>query len=139
MSKAAATILLDSDILSAILRRREPAYQYLKAYEIDHDELALSAMTKYEILRGLTSKNATTQIINFKHFCDRNKLYPIDYAVLEQAVLIYADLHRRGQLIGDGDIFIAATALVHGLTLATHNLKHFDRIPGLRIERWMTY
>lgn len=139
MPKLSATVIVDSDILSAILRRQQPAYQNLKDYEIDHEELALSAMTRYEIMRGLTIKNATTQIINFNFFCDRNKVLSIDDAVLNRATLIYADLHRRGKLIGDADIIIAATALVHGLTLATHNLKHFERIPGLRIEQWMSY
>ena len=36
------------------------------------------------------------------------------------------------------DVFIAATALVHGLTLVTHNVRHFGNVPGLRLLDWIT-
>ncbi len=42
-------------------------------------------------------------------------------------------LRQAGQLIGDPDILIAATALQHELILLTHNRKHFARIPGLNL------
>jgi predicted nucleic acid-binding protein len=36
------------------------------------------------------------------------------------------------------DLFIAATALVHGLTLVTHNTRHFQNLPGLEVADWLT-
>jgi antitoxin (DNA-binding transcriptional repressor) of toxin-antitoxin stability system len=42
----------------------------------------------------------------------------------------------RGELIGDADILIAATALEHGLAIATGNIVHFERIPGLQVVNW---
>ena len=38
--------------------------------------------------------------------------------------------------IGPLDTQIAAIALVHNLTLVTHNTRHFSRIPDLAIEDW---
>jgi predicted nucleic acid-binding protein len=35
------------------------------------------------------------------------------------------------------DLMIAAVALVHDLTLATHNVKHFQAVPNLRIVDWL--
>jgi len=40
--------------------------------------------------------------------------------------------HRRH----DADILIAATALEHGLVIATGNVTHFGRIPGLQVVNW---
>ena len=34
------------------------------------------------------------------------------------------------------DLFIAATALVHGLIVSTRNVRHFERVPGLVVENW---
>ena len=41
-------------------------------------------------------------------------------------------LRRRGLLIGDPDILIAATAMYHDLTLLTRNKKDYERIPALK-------
>ena len=43
-------------------------------------------------------------------------------------------LRAEGNLIGDLDLLIGATALRHGLTLLTNNRRHFERIEGLAIE-----
>jgi tRNA(fMet)-specific endonuclease VapC len=42
-------------------------------------------------------------------------------------------LRAAGELVGDFDLFIGATALRHRLTLLTNNRRHFERIEGLRL------
>ncbi|MCF0074640.1 type II toxin-antitoxin system VapC family toxin [Dyadobacter sp. CY261] len=49
------------------------------------------------------------------------------------AVAIGIVLKKRGKLIGMADVFIAATAVHHGLPLATLNIKHFERIETLEL------
>ena len=51
---------------------------------------------------------------------------------------ILAALSRAGTPIGIEDAQIASTALVHDLTVVTANIKHFQRIPGLRVENWQS-
>jgi tRNA(fMet)-specific endonuclease VapC len=46
---------------------------------------------------------------------------------------IYADLAKRGQLIGAHDLIIAATARYHDLSILTDNVEEFSRVPGLRV------
>jgi predicted nucleic acid-binding protein len=57
--------------------------------------------------------------------------------VTDQISLVFGELRaylrQRGQLIEDFDLLIAATALVHDLTLLTFNRRHFERIPDLRL------
>ena len=48
-----------------------------------------------------------------------------------------ANLAATGQLIGPNDLWIAAHALSLGLTLISHNLREFKRVPGLTVETWM--
>jgi predicted nucleic acid-binding protein len=52
------------------------------------------------------------------------------------AAEIGAALRRRGETVETTDLFIAATALVHGLIVATRNVRHFNRVPGLVVENW---
>jgi tRNA(fMet)-specific endonuclease VapC len=51
---------------------------------------------------------------------------------------IAARLQQTGQPIGVMDTLIAAHALVTDLILVTHNTRHFERIPGLKLEDWTT-
>lgn len=46
-------------------------------------------------------------------------------------------LQRAGLPLEDYDLLIGSTAKTTGLTLVTHNVKHFERIEGLVIEDWM--
>lgn len=43
---------------------------------------------------------------------------------------------RQGDVIGGNDLLIASTALSHGTTLVTHNVREFQRVPGLTLEDW---
>ena len=134
---AAAPSLLDTDTLSEIIKGRNAhvlvkAQEYLAAY----GHFRFSILTRYEILRGLKAKQATRQISLFEQRCRKSEVFPLSDEVVVRATDIYAWLHQRGQLIGDADIIIAATALVHGLALITNNVTHFRRVPGLVIESW---
>jgi predicted nucleic acid-binding protein len=44
------------------------------------------------------------------------------------------DLRFRGMTLGLADAIIAATCLIHGLTLVTYNVADFEKIPGLAFE-----
>jgi predicted nucleic acid-binding protein len=46
---------------------------------------------------------------------------------------LWAGLARKGTTVGAHDLMIGATALAHGYSLATLNVRDFRRIPGLRL------
>jgi tRNA(fMet)-specific endonuclease VapC len=48
-----------------------------------------------------------------------------------------ATLLRQGVSVSRLDMMIAAVALVHDLTLVTHNTADFQNVPGLRLEDWL--
>jgi tRNA(fMet)-specific endonuclease VapC len=50
---------------------------------------------------------------------------------------IYADLERRGTLIGPYDILIAGHARSRRLVMVTGNVREFQRVDGLRSEDWL--
>jgi len=58
---------------------------------------------------------------------------PITEPVARVHAEIWSDLAERGQPIGAHDLWIAATALAHGLGVATRNSAHFERVLGLRV------
>jgi len=130
-------IVLDTDILSAVMRKNPVVISKARAYLAEHGRFTFSILTRYEILRGLKAKGAVKQAVVFDRFCARNVILPIIDEAVVKAAEIYADLSERGELIGDADILIAASALVHGLGIVTNNEEHFKRIEGLKVENWL--
>ena len=129
--------LLDTDILSAFMRSDSVVSARVDEYLLSYSQLSISIMTRYEILRGLKTKNATTQLTQFELMCDSLEIFPITDSVIVRAADIYAALRQSGQPIGDADIFIASTATEHGFTLATNNEKHHGNIAGLSLDNWL--
>jgi predicted nucleic acid-binding protein len=41
-------------------------------------------------------------------------------------------------MIGPHDLWLAASCIAHGLSVATVNVREFDRVRGLTVERWFT-
>jgi tRNA(fMet)-specific endonuclease VapC len=134
---ALASMLLDTDILSAIMRQHPAVLPRARTYLAEHSRFTLSIITRYEILRGLKAKGATRQVMIFDRFYARNAILPLTEEAIVRAADIYADLSRSGELIGDADILIAASALVHGLGVVTNNENHFKRVRGLHVENWL--
>lgn len=129
--------LLDTDILSALMRQNPAVTARAKSYLNMHGRLTFSIITRYEILRGLYAKAADKQIESFNKLCERSYLLSISDEIIVKAAEIYGVLHQRGELISDADILIGASALVNGTCVVTNNLHHFQRIPGLTIENWL--
>jgi tRNA(fMet)-specific endonuclease VapC len=129
--------ILDTDILSLLMRKNAAVLAKASVYVSDHRQFTISIITRYEILRGLKAKGALKQAERFEDFCATNKILSIDDAVILQAADIYADLYKRGELIADADILIAASALANGCGIVTNNEAHFRRIAGLQVENWL--
>lgn len=130
-------VVVDTDILSAIMRRHLIASVRAKSYLGVHKQFTISIITRYEILRGLKAKEASKQVAAFDRFCAQNIILPITNDIIVKATDIYADLHKRGEMIGDADILIAATALTNGYGVVTNNENHFSRVTGLVVENWL--
>ncbi len=133
-----AQVLLDTDILSAIMRREPVAIAHAQQYLVAHSQFTISIITRYEILRGLKAKDALAQLAKFEILCASMQILPLTDAIIVRAADIYAGLHQRGEIIGDADILITATAIEHDFILATNNANHHNRIVGIRIENWLT-
>jgi tRNA(fMet)-specific endonuclease VapC len=130
-------VLLDTDTLSEIIKGRDFATQRkAQEYLSLHQRFQFSIITRYEILRGLKAKAAFAQIQAFDEQCGKSLVLPLTEEIVVQASEIFASLRKRGAIIDDADILIAATALVHELVLITNNLEHYRRIPQLHSETW---
>ena len=130
------SVLFDSDALIEVVRRREPFDSYAQALLADAPVLFVSAISYYEVLRGVEVAHAFAQQRRLLLLDSQLQVLPISKAVAERATTLYLNLRAQGLLLPDADLLIAATALAHGLALATRNQRHFSRIPSLSLANW---
>lgn len=129
--------MLDTNIISALLRRDDRALDLARQYLAEHPKLTFSLISRYEILRGLKSRDSSKRLEAFKAFASECEVIGLNETIVDRAAMIWADLRRDGRMIEDADIFIAATALEHGLAVVTDNQTHFRRISGLQVVNWL--
>ncbi|MGH8067342.1 MAG: type II toxin-antitoxin system VapC family toxin [Candidatus Entotheonellia bacterium] len=129
--------LLDTNIVTAHLKHHPGVRQHIREAELAGHPVRLNAVSYYETKRGLLAIGAHRQLVAFERLWRVLGIVMIDHAVLDKAGELYAELRASGQLIEDADLLIAAIALVHDMTLVTHNTAHFAQITGLRVEDWL--
>ena len=127
--------LLDTDTCVYALRGNESVRDRLGA--IDSEAVAISVVTLAELYYGAgcsARPEANHQAVS--DFASGVVVIGLDDEMARLFGELKAQLRRRGTLIDDFDLLIAATADYCQLILVTHCLDHFQRVPGLPIEDW---
>lgn len=131
------TYLLDTNIVSYILRKNATIDKKLRDVTLLGQEVFVSCISYFEIKRGLLPINATRQLADFHQFCiDYPILFLDNLEIIERACEIHADLKRKGTPIQDADILIAATAITRGLVMVSNDTDLL-RVEGIKLENWL--
>lgn len=130
------TYLLDTNIVSYILRKNVIIDSKLQEVTRLGEEVFISCISYFEVKRGLLAVNATRQLAEFDLFFRKYEiLFLDDLDIIENACKIQVDLKNRGHRLEDADILIAATAITRGLILVSNDTDLL-RIPGINLENW---
>ena len=127
---------LDTNTISHLLRKDKKVGSSLQEAVDDGHIYVIPPMVYYEVKRWLSIKNATSKLANFDRLAMFTGKIHMNAPCWNKAIEIYVALAKRGVLIDDGDIFIAAYCIVNGCTLVTNNMNHFERIEDLQIVNW---
>lgn len=129
--------VLDTNIITAILKGDETVKRKIKKNIIDGKSIFINAISYYEVKRGLLAINATTKLKKFDFFCNKFDLLLFDArSIFDIAAEIYSNLKKRGELIEDADILIASVVIFRNFILVSND-THFDRIQTLKVENWL--
>jgi tRNA(fMet)-specific endonuclease VapC len=126
------TYLIDTHWVASYLNGRPDAIQLLN--QLAPSGIAISLITYGEIYDGIyhgrTPQAAEQGFLQFLHTAP---VLSLNKSIMKRFAQIRGDLRLAGQTVADADILIAATALYHNLELVTRNLRHFQRIPNLKL------
>ena len=128
--------LLDTNICVYWLKGNRQIEQQVLAAGID--AVALPFITVSELYYGAyKSQRIEVNLQLVRNLTEQLTVLESDEAISELFGELKAGLEKSGMIIDDADLYIAACAKVHGLTLVTNNIKHFKRIKGLKLENWV--
>ena len=129
------SFLLDTDICSAHLKGTRPVSSRFLQYS---GRLHVSALTVSELYtRAKRGGAPPVRLVAVRDMLMATQLIDVNHEIAERAGELRAALLDRGKPMPSIDLFIAATALMHGLTLVTHNARHFQNVPDLACEDWL--
>ena len=128
----------DTDVLSALVRPQPPMHLVRRLVMLAPSEQCTTSITLGELLHG-TAKRGSDRLTERVNGLIRSAglVLPFD----EPAARVYAgvrlELEGGGRRLAEPDLRIAAIALSRDVTLVTGNVRHFKRVPGLRVENWL--
>jgi tRNA(fMet)-specific endonuclease VapC len=86
---------------------------------------------------GPAPQGAPWQVSSGCDAANSDRRVPVDEAVARRFGELRAELLDLGRPTSTPDLLIAATAIVHDLTLVTHNTKYYEAVGGLRVVDWL--
>ena len=128
--------LFDTDAISEVLKPRPAAGYVTWLAAIPREEQFTSAVVLGELFKGAFRSSAAARHLENveKRVLPAVTVLSYDVAAARVYGQVRAQLESAGRPLADADLQIAATALIHDLELVTGNVKHFRRVPGLRIS-----
>jgi tRNA(fMet)-specific endonuclease VapC len=132
-----AVRIVDTDVYS-YLHQQNPAMGLLYKPHLDGHTITLSFITVGEQYAGyekqIVRKNwDVARLAELEVRFRSVVIIPYDIEVCRTFGNLKATLEIAGRSVAPNDLWIAACAKRHALTLVTNNRKHFDGIPGLNI------
>lgn len=134
---AEPTWMLDTNILSDLIRNpRGGLVQRLSS--ADPDAICTSIVVACELRFGAKRTGSDVLTNRVEQLLGALTILPLDKPADRHYADIRTVLEQAGTPIGSHDLFIAAHARSRNFTLVTHNMREFERVPGLRVEDWLT-
>jgi tRNA(fMet)-specific endonuclease VapC len=131
-----ARYLLDTNICIYI-RRKKPEEVLRRFRTLRPGEAVLSVITFGELVYGAEKsarRGAALEVL--RELAQVLPVQSLPETAAESYGTIRAQLERKGEMIGNNDLWIAAHAKAADLVLVTNNEREFRRVRGLKVQNW---
>lgn len=130
-------IILDTDAVSELMRPRPSKALIDRLKATPADQQATTAITIGELAYGAHKVGRPGLYQRAVGLLRGVRVLDFDSAAAGIYGSVRAELERAGQRLADPDLRIAAIALLHAATLISGNVRHFERVPDLRVQDWI--
>lgn len=129
------SFLIDTDICSAYLKN-DP--NVVNKVMLHFGGLHLSVVTVGELLTwARRAKASPNRLVSVQKLLVASTIHEVDLVVADKFGELRAKLMDQGITVGEMDLLNASVALIHNLTMVTHNTRDYANIPGLVLADWL--
>lgn len=129
---------LDTDVASAVLGRSPRLDVVRRLAQVPPAEQFTTAITLAELLYGAHKRDSPTLLERIREWALQGVgILPFDEVAARTYGPLRTKLESQGRPLDQSDLQIASIALAYDMTLVTGNVRHFARVPGLRVENWL--
>ena len=130
-------VIFDSSVLVYLERNLQQVEKIIAGRE--DEPFGISVITVSELLHGVHRADSEKRRLKREAFVEKVievfPVYPFDLAASRIYARVWANLARKGITIGSHDLMIGATCISLGFSVVTLDVRDFEKIPGLKVER----
>jgi tRNA(fMet)-specific endonuclease VapC len=128
-------VVLDTDVLVSDLRGKTSILR-----ELEGKDPSTTVVNAFELFHGAyKSRESSANLSATRGLLGSLRLLSLSVKAAERAAEVLAQAQKSGQTIEIRDLLIGCIAREEGLSLLTHNVKHFRKIPGLTVVDAVQY
>ena len=128
-------VVFDSDVLIDFLKKVPYAVEKINRLRNENTHLATTAINTFEIHKGAIRTGNARAVESLNQLLHHLKVYSFNFNSSKKAAEVFEHLKNKGETLDLADIMIASIVVANDETLLTRNIRHFNRIPELKIEK----
>lgn len=132
--------IFDTDIYANVMRKIPSEKLLNRLKKVARRNQFTTTITIAEVYCGLMKASNKARLLELFEsvVLPRASILPFDFSAAKKYGAIRSFLEKQGTPLAHADLQIASIALSTNMTLITGNLKHFQRVPQLKVENWLS-
>ena len=130
-------VCLDTSVLVAILRKQKDVIRRFEKEALQGTRISTTPINLCELYDGAYgSRNPIEELTKIDGLVNLLDIIQFNLDACRKYGEKVNQAPLKNEPIGDFDLIIACIAMSHGEALATRNIEHFGKVPGLVVQRW---
>ena len=131
-------VIFDTSVLIAIERSSLNIERLTEGRE--NEPFGISVITVSELLHGVHRADSEKRRLKIESYVEKIienfPIYPFDLSASRIYARVWANLAKKGICVGAHDLIIASTAISHGFSVITSDIRDYGKIVGLKVEQF---
>jgi tRNA(fMet)-specific endonuclease VapC len=126
-------VLLDSDVIINFLRNDRKSVELIRGLKEKEENIRTTVLNGFELWKGAFRSGNNKSYSAVKKFLEEIEVVPLDRRSSKKSADIFEGLRKKGEMVDVLDVMIGAISIVNNEEILTNNIKHFEKIPGIKL------